>query len=182
MNTNSDIHNSPTWVIRAGKKGSARNIFINSNRIVLSDDKLGDLRLLPKERSVFKGIYASLHPEKTQAAIGGISGKFFRFLHEVKIDDLIIYPCIREKKIYLGKVTSSYSYDLSLNPLFPHQRSVSWIISFPKESLSLSAQRELGAARTFFRFKTHVAEVQNFLDERSIVEAAIVYGNGSETV
>ena len=124
MNTNNEIQNPLTWVIRAGKQGNAHNIFIKSNLIVLSDDKLGDLRLLPKERSAFKTAYGSQHPGKTQVAIGGISGKYFRFVHEVKIDDQIIYPCIREKRIYLGKVSSCYRYDLSLDPQFPHQRSV----------------------------------------------------------
>ena len=163
MKSQTKTNDIQIWVIRAGEGGEAHDLFMKQNLIVLSHTKMGDLRLLPKERLAFYDAYASRHPEKGRVSIRGIGGKFFRYMHEVKIEDQVLYPCIRDKRIYIGNVTSEYRYDPSLNSQFPHHRNVNWHVAIPKNSLSESAQRELGAARTFFRYKNHAEEIQRLL-------------------
>lgn len=163
MKTPSHSKQSLAWGIRAGKNGEAHDLFIKCSLIVLSDADLGDLRLLPKERSAFYDAYGSRHSEEGRVAIRGIGGKFFRFVHEVQIGDLMLYPCIRDKQIYVGEVTGAYYYDHSHDLNFPHRRTIKWLVALPKKSISEFARRELGAARTFFCFKTHMKEIQQLL-------------------
>jgi restriction system protein len=160
VKTHSKHSNKRTWVIRAGRNGSAHELFTHNNVVVLDDPNMGDLRLLPRVRSAFYDLYSSRHPEKDQVAVKGIGGKLFRFVHEVQIGDLMLYPCIVDQQIYIGETTSAYYHDQSLDSRFPHRRGIKWFIAIPKKSLSVFAQRELGAARTFFLFTTLSQEVQ----------------------
>jgi restriction system protein len=151
------------WGIRAGlsgQKSDAHELFIESSLMVLSKQDMDDLRLLPKERDAFYAAYGSRHPDEGSVAISGIGGKFFRFIHEVQLGDIVLYPCRLNKKIYFGEVVGRYFYDDSINKEFPHRRKVCWKGSFPKQALSESARREIGAARTFFRLTKHVEEFE----------------------
>jgi predicted Mrr-cat superfamily restriction endonuclease len=163
MKVTKQLKEKNIWAIRAGKNGNAHALFIEKNLIVLSDAGLGDLSILEPERSAFYEAFSSQHPDEGKVAVGGIGGKFFRFVHEMKTRDFVLYPCIKDKQVYIGQVTSSYRYDPTQDAAFPHQRCVKWICSVPKKSFSGFAQRELGAARTFFRFKSHVAEIHQLL-------------------
>ena len=151
------------WVIRAGKKGEAHALFVNNGFICLDDPSMGDLRLLPKDRPSFYKHYRSSHTEESNVSVGGIGGKFFRFSIEVQIGDRVLYPCLLDQNIYLGEITSAYFYDRSCDIRFPHRRRIKWLETIPKSTLSEFAKRELGAARTFFRFKSHIAEIEKYL-------------------
>jgi len=151
------------WVIRAGQNSAAHQFFIERGLIVLAKQDMGDLRRLPKERSAFYVAYAAHHPAGGREAISGIGGKFFRFIHEVCVGNLILYPCRLDKRIYFGEVAGAYFYDGSHGEEYPHRRKVRWQGSFPKSALSEFGRRELGAARTFFRFTKHVEELKRLI-------------------
>jgi len=160
---------SPTekliWVIRAGKNASAHGLFIEKSLIVLGDAGLGDLKELPKERRAFYTLYESKHPDEGFVAVHGIGGKFFRFVHEIRLGDLVLYPCLLDKRVYFGVVTGRYLYDQALDQDYPHRRKVRWDGSFARVSLSQSARREMGAARTLFQFKSHVTEIEKLISK-----------------
>jgi restriction system protein len=148
------------WVIRAGQRSTAHGLFMERGFIALSKQTMGDLRLLPKKRQAFYEKYMSEHTDEGLSGIRGIGGKFFRFIHEVKEGDVILYPCLLDKKIYCGEVIGKYFYDENdKENEFPHRRKICWKGTFLKSALSELAKRELGAARTFFRFKKNTGEV-----------------------
>lgn len=146
------------WVIRAGVKGSADNYFLNSNRIVLNDPGLGNLTHIEPNRQAFYYAYRIIRPNETRTSIAGVGGKFFRFIHEMQVGDIVLYPSLITHDIYVGEITGKYSY-VEQDTEFPHQRRVKWIASFPKKSLSKPAKYELGAARTLFKYKKHINEI-----------------------
>lgn len=145
------------WGIRAGKGGDAHDLFLSDGVIALADAELGNLNKLPKLREEFYTAYRKKHPEETRTGSAGIGGKFFRFAHEISIGDLVVYPALRDKTVYIGSVTGDYVFDKA-SP-FPHKRSVVWKYMIPKSEFSLSARYELGAARTFFEFKKNAQEL-----------------------
>ena len=154
-------------MIRAGLESAdhgsaAHSLFINDGVIVLIEQGMKDMRALPKDRQAFYTAYKSRHASEGITAIKGIGGKFFRFVHEVKVGDNILYPCRLDMKIYFGVVTGSYFYD-STRKEFPHSRCVSWLTSFPKKELSLYAKRELNTARTFFLLKKNAEEIRRHI-------------------
>jgi predicted Mrr-cat superfamily restriction endonuclease len=146
-----------TWGIRAGKGGQAHDLFIDQGVIALADAELGNLSKLPKSRDGFYNAYRMRHPEETKTGSAGIGGKFFRFIYEIKFGDLVVYPALFDKTIYVGSVSGDYAF-VKTSP-FPHQRSVVWKCMIPKSDFSLDARYELGAARTFFEFKKNAKEL-----------------------
>jgi restriction system protein len=156
------------WAIRAGKKGEADELFLKHGRIVLSDPGLGDLSNLTSERAAFYTAYRALHPDDTRTGSAGIAGKFFRFVHEIEIGDLVLYPSLKDKQVYIGELTGKYVFDESLCSKFPHVRSVRWRYLVPKADLSKKTQQELGAARTFFKFQRHVDEIMEMITQKRV--------------
>ena len=152
------------WVIRAGKNGDAHNFFMNNNLLVLKDDQMGNLGKIDPTREAFYHAYRKIHPNATKTGSAGIGGKYYRFVHEVKIGDFILYPCLKDKQIYVGKIKGCYVYASTADLECYHQRSVQWLYYFPKSALTEFAKRELGAARTFFKLKSHYQEVMRLIN------------------
>lgn len=159
MKSNSD---AKFWAIRAGKGGDAHKLFIERGVIALEDAGLGDLSIYGATREQFYNVYRKHHPDETRSGSAGVGGKFFRFIHEISVNDFIVYPALADKQVYVAEVTGEYIFDQS--SMYPHQRSVKWTHSFPKSELSISACRELGAARTFFEFKNNICEIKEKTD------------------
>jgi restriction system protein len=153
------------WGIRAGKNGEAHNLFVSEFVIALSDAELGNLAKLPKSREDFYKVYRKKHPDETRTGSAGIGGKFFRFIYEIRVGDLIVYPALSDKMIYVGSVSGEYNFEKT-SP-FPHQRSVAWKFMIPKGDFSLAARYELGAARTFFEFKKNSKELLARIGDKS---------------
>ncbi len=152
------------WVMRAGKNSEAQSLFLKSGVIALIDSGLGDLGELHKSREAFYEAYGLCDPDNTITGIRGIGGKYFRFVHEVRIDDIVLFPSRFNRRVYIGNLKSEYYYSPKVDKKFPHQRDVEWQLSFDKFVLSEMAKRELGAARTFFRFKTNVEEIFSIIN------------------
>lgn len=153
---NHDIHFA--WVIRAGRQGNAHDYFMHRNLIVLEKQKFGNLLIITKSRDAFYLEYQNNFPDSSRYSVSGIGGKFYRFVHEINIGDIIIYPCIQNKIIYIGKTTSEYIYE-EAEIYFPHQRKVEWITSFEKKKLSKSACYEMNTARTLFKYSKNIKKI-----------------------
>ena len=151
------------WVLRAGKRGGAHTLFLTSNLLVLDHDDMGDLALLEPKREAFYGKVRHVRPTDTRTGTAGIGGKFYRFIHDMSIGDIVVYPCLLDKHVYFGVIQSKYQYAPKTSPEYPHQRKVRWSGSIPKSSLSQPAIREMGAARTLFEITTNKAEFLRFL-------------------
>lgn len=162
---NSTKNDSQTrlWGLRAGKGGGAHTFFLTNNLLVLDHEDMGDLALIEPNREAFYQKVAEVRPSDTRTGIAGIGGKFYRFAHEMSVGDIIVYPCLLDKKVYLGAIQGTYQYVPTTSPEYPHRRKVRWIGSIPKTSLSQPAIREMGAARTLFEITTNKAEFLRFL-------------------
>jgi len=145
------------WGVRAGKSGRAHDVFIKDSLVVLEDDSMGDLSELEVTRDAFYSKYRDLHPDDTRTGSAGIAGKFFRFAFEMKKGDLVVYPALPDKQVYVGEITSDYDYVADSD--YPHQRTVKWKYVIPKNEFSTQARYELGAARTLFEFKRNRDEL-----------------------
>jgi restriction system protein len=155
------------WGMRAGRKGSAHHLFLDLGLVVLEKQLLSDLNKFKDCRSSFYDAYCKLNPDEGKASIRGIGGKFYRFVHEIQIGDLVLYPCLFDKNIYVGKVTGSYFFDKDVKSDFPHRRKIRWLCCFPKKLLSEMPKREIGAARTLFEVKKNVGEITHVIKTNS---------------
>jgi len=150
------------WVIRAGTGGKAEadSLFLRHALVVLADQGMGDLSGVAPDREAFCRMYRESHPQETKTGTAGIGGKFFRFVHEMATGDMVLYPSLKDGNLYIGTVEGPYVYDRSPDPRYPHHRSVKWQFVLPKKELTEWARRELGAARTFFRFTRNDKEIR----------------------
>ena len=77
------------WGMHAGKTGDADSLFLKKDVIALGWSKVGDLSKLKSDREAFKAKVAEVYPEKKPGAIPNNAGQLYRFVHEMKIGDII---------------------------------------------------------------------------------------------
>lgn len=154
------------WVIRPGKRLSPEccreheQVLLEHGIAGLIDDyRLGDLRNGKRTRDEMCAFVASSNSELHRIAIGSVVGNLMKFASDLHIDDWVLCPSRIAKVYRVGIVGSVYRFDAKAK--FQHIRDVKWIGEISKESLSIGAQRELGAARLLFECKRNAAEVES---------------------
>jgi restriction system protein len=146
------------WGIHGGRYGDADELFMKHKLVALGWRDMGDLSSLPKDREAFKTRVAQVYVDAKPGAIPNYAGQLFRFVHEVKVDDMVVYPSQRDRQVHLGRVEGDYVYDPKMEPSYPHHRAVQWLKAFPRTYFSQGALYEIGSAMSFF-------QVRNFADE-----------------
>lgn len=164
----SNLKEQAMWGIHGGQTGDADSLFLKQNMIALGWDDIGNLASLPPDREAFKAEVSKIYPDDKLGAVRNNAGQLFRFVYEMQVDDVVIYPSKRDKLIHIGKVTGGYVYQKDdLNSYF-QRRPVQWIKAFPRTQFSQGALYEIGAAMSLF-------QVKNYADEfRIAVEGKII--------
>jgi len=152
------------WGIHAGKTGDADSLFLNKSRIALGWVKMGDLATLKTDREAFKARVVAVYPEKKPGAIPNTAGQLFRFVHEMKPGDLVVYPSKQDRQVHLGRVEGAYNYDSATEPRYPHVRSVKWLRALPRTQFTQGALYEIGSALSFFLVKNYADEFRVALE------------------
>ena len=135
-------------------------LFFDKNVIALGWEQMGDLSLLPADRDAYKEKYMAVYPEASQGNVNNGAGMLYRFCHEAKIGDYVVYPSKKDRMINIGQIEGEYQYDSSESE-YVQQRKVKWLKQLPRLEFSQSALYEVGSALSFFAVKTNK---QEFLD------------------
>lgn len=152
------------WGIHAGQKGDADYLFLQSNRIAIGWHDLGNLSSIAANREEFKAKVITAYPDLKPGAVPQKAGQPFRFVHEMKVGDLIIYPAKLSRQVHIGRVDGEYEYDPNAPAVYPNRRKVTWLKSAPRTHFSQGALYEIGSALSLF-------QVRNFADEfRALLE------------
>lgn len=152
------------WGIHGGKTGDADTLFLKQNMVALGWETIGDLTPLPPDREAFKDEVARKYPDDKLQAVRNNAGQLFRFVHEMQIDDLVIYPSKRDKLIHIGKITGNYIYQKDVFNSYFNRRSVEWIKHLPRTQFSQGALYEIGSAMSFFQVKNYAEEFRVALE------------------
>jgi restriction system protein len=152
------------WGIHGGRLGAADSLFLNQNVVALGWTEMPDLSTLKPNRDGFKSAVAKTYPDAKPGAIPNNAGQLYRFVHEMQIGDLIVYPSKIDRHVHIGIVEGPYRYNAAASDGFPHQRAVRWLKDPPRTRFTQGALYEIGSAMTFF-------QVRNYADEfRAVVE------------
>jgi 5-methylcytosine-specific restriction protein B len=146
------------WVIHAGRNDEADALFRERGLIALGWEQLGDLAQLPPTREDFKAALAAVSPGYKPGAIPNIAGQLFRFVHEMRPGDTVLYPARRDSQIHIGRVAGPYRHDPAAADGFPHQRPVEWVRAVPRSVFSKTARDEIGGLQTLSSVKRTAAE------------------------
>lgn len=146
------------WGIHAGRTGDADNLFLKHSVIALGWGEMGDMSKLTPDRDAFKAKLLEVQPNRKERYYWIAAGQVFRFVHEAKDGDLVIYPSKRDRRIHIGEIAGPYQYETKPEPGFPQHQAVKWLKSFPRTEFTQGALYEIGSAMGFF-------QVKNFADE-----------------
>ncbi len=155
------------WGMHAGRHGEADELFLKQDCVALGGAEMGDLGKLKPDREAFKAKVMKVYPDMKVAAIPGQAGQLYRFVHEMKKGDIVVYPSKRDRQVHIGKVEGSYKYDPSNNEDYPNLRPVKWLRSVPRTHFSQGALYEIGSALAFFQVKTYGEEFRKALEGKT---------------
>jgi restriction system protein len=146
------------WGIHAGATGDGDDLFLKKKYIAIGWNQCGDLSKIPPDREAFKAKITETYPGKKAGAIPNNAGQLFRFVNEIAVGNLIIYPSKRDRAVHIGRVTGPYKYDTSLDSHYPNLRPVDWLKQVPRTKFSQGALHEIGSALTLFQVKNYADE------------------------
>jgi len=153
-----DYGKATLWGIHGGKTGDANSIFLKKSQLALGWEEMEDLSLLPKDRESFKEKLMEVKPGKKPGYYPNAAGQLFRFVHEMKEGDLVIYPSKSDKLIHIGEIKGAYHYVKQGSDSYPHRRDVLWRKKFPRTHFTQGALYEIGSAISFFQVKNYADE------------------------
>ncbi len=159
---------SVLWGIHAGRNGDADTLFLKKNLIAVGWAKMGDLSALKPDREAFKARVAEVFPEKKPGAIPNNAGQLFRFVHEIKPGDIVVYPSKRDRMVHLGRVEGGYVYNPKTEPGYPNCRAVKWLKEVPRTQFSQGALYEIGSALSLFLVRNFADEFRAALEGKTI--------------
>lgn len=120
--------------------------------------KMGDLSAIPPNRDAFKRRVAEAYPDKKPGAVPVNAGVIYRFVVEMKLGDIVVFPSKPDRMINIGVISGEYRYvpDGAVN--CPNWRKIRWVKSIPRASFSQSSLNEIGSALTLFRISSNADE------------------------
>ncbi len=155
------------WGIHGGKTGDADNLLLKNKLVALGWQRAGNLAELPPNREAFKKHVVAHYPESKPGAIPVEAGQLFRFVHEIKLGDIVAYPSKSDKHIHIGQITGNYKYNPTLHSGYPHQREIKWIRSLPRTHFKQGTLYGIGSAMSFFSLSDYAEEFISAIDKRS---------------
>ncbi len=156
--TANDYSKGTMWGIHGGRSGDADGIFLKKEQVALGWQEMPDLASLSASRNAFKQKVEEALPGRKVGYYPVAAGQLFRFVHEMQVGDLVIYPSKRDKRVHMGEVTGAYQYVTKSSDDYPHRRSVKWLKDFPRTKFTQGALYEIGSAMSFFQVKTYADE------------------------
>ena len=134
-------------------------------------DELGDLAGVEPTRDAFKKHVAESMPAIETKSIAGSAGTLYRFVHEIKVGDLVVSPNRKQRTLNIGRVSGGYEFH-SEAPLYRHWRPVEWLRSgVSRDELSESAQNEISSLITLFRITTGREEIEQLIAKPPAADA-----------
>jgi restriction system protein len=160
------VSENTLWGIHAGRTGDADSLFLKKNLVALGWHEVGDVGRLSADREAFKEKVKSTFPNWKPGKIPGAAGQLYRFVHEMKVGDLVIYPSKRDRQVHIGEITGSFRYCPEYRDNYPQTRSVKWLKHLPRTVFSQGALYEIGSALSFFQIKNYADEFTAQLQEK----------------
>jgi len=148
------------------------SLFLHNNIIAIGWKEFGNCSSIEPTREAFKDHYCKAYPNAKKGAIATSAGMLYRFTHEMKVGDYVVFPSKIDRKINIGIVESEFFY----NPqaaLYVQQRKVKWLKHLPRTVFSQGALYEVGSALSFFLLKNYADEYLQALDKSFKSTAAL---------
>lgn len=144
------------WMVRAGKYGEQENIIFENNVFAVEWNELGDLSKI-KTKDELKEIYQKIYTDTSKNRMATHISQIWRFVHEIKIGDLVSIPLKIKNSIMFGIVEGEYKYQ-KLSENVKHTRKAKWIKEIPRTEIEQDLLYSFGALLTVCQIKKNNAE------------------------
>jgi restriction system protein len=165
------------WAMRAGKHSELDSLFLRRNTLAIGWATLGDLALLDCSPRAFEQRMAVCYPRKSAPAVGTTARQLYRFVCEMRENDIVIYPSKLDRLLYIGRVSGPYCYDPSVDPDYPNHRPVIWTSNASRDGLTATALAEIGSIMTLFQLRS--GEFRNLIETK--LSGSTVHTRTNET-
>jgi restriction system protein len=128
---------------------------------------VGALTKIAPDRDAFKSAIAMSYPNSKPGAIPTNAGQLYRFIHEMQVGDLVVYPSKRDRQVHIGKIEGAYRHDASQEASYPNLRPVKWLRTLPRTHFTQGALYEIGSAMSLFQVKTYAEEFRAAVEGRA---------------
>lgn len=149
------------------------NLFLKKNVIAIGWRNMGDLSKLDASREAFKSHYWEVYPDEKKGRVYTCANTLYRFVHEVKVGDYVVYPSKSDHKINIGTIESEYFYDEDAIE-YVQQHKVKWLKHLPRTNFSQGALYEAGSSLTLFSIRNYADEYLAALDENFEKEMLLI--------
>ena len=143
------------WGMHMGEHAGTRPV--ENGYVAIGWEELGDLRRYP-DREAFKVALAEHYPDRKARSRPIEAGILYRFAHEMKAGDIVVYPSKHDRMVNVGRFTGETEYVEDDQDGYPNRRGVNWLGHFPRNDFSQSALNEIGAYITIFLVREHAGE------------------------
>lgn len=130
------ITETTIWGIHPGESVAADTLFLKKGHIGIGWAKLGDLGQLKPNHDAFKERVTECYPHRKLEAIPTIAGQAYRFVHEAKANDIVVYPSKHDRLVHIGRLDGPVKWhvDARIEPVLVDETSEQG--GFLKEVLS----------------------------------------------
>ena len=157
------------WAIRAGNADQADRIFLDQSCLALcSIDLDNDASQILPSRAAFTKAFDQAQTRTRQESVPILASQLYRFVHELRIGDHVIYPRKIDRTLRLGEITGPYMYQSVDAYDYAHRRNVRWLGRLSRDTFSPGALYELGSVLHLFEISAFAEEVlQSFIAAKS---------------
>ena len=121
-------------------------------------DKVGDLRKIAPTREAFKAAVQQILPDKPPGYIINAGSQLYRFIHEMKVGEWVVYRSKSDRQYYVGRVAEDYDFRPDLSAEYSNVRKVKWEGKVAPNSVSAGARNEHGSALTLYQIRNYGEE------------------------
>jgi restriction system protein len=163
------ISNSAKLAARAQKEGF----------ICIGWTRMGDLTPYDT-REKMKAAMHRAWPDWTGPQVRASYGQVFRFAHEMKIGDPVVYPVNGSREVMIGKIAGEYRWASDDRELlegdYCNVRRVEWLKTVPRIVFSKSALHSFGAFSSVCTADEHLEELVAVLKGEAALPGPVVTG------
>ena len=163
----SKYDNVNIWGLHAGKTGDADTLFKKKNCIAIGWKNVGDLSKIKASREAFKSKFTATYADAKPGAVPTSAGQLYRFVHEMRSGDLVVYPSKRDRRVNIGEIQSDYFFESEPGEPYPNRRKVKWLSDMPRTQFSQGALYEMGSAMSLFLIKNYADEIRSAIDGKA---------------
>jgi restriction system protein len=151
------------WVMHSGVDNVAHSDFVEKNYVSLGWAKLGDLRLIPKNRKAFHKKFRKHYHDASRAATRLQASELYRFIHVMQREEIVVYASGRDGLVRVGRIEGDYEHKPSINRKHPHVRRVSWFPVLERKSLPRAVRFAVALRPSLYNPRENLNQIRRIL-------------------